>query len=264
VFRHFIRTVVDDPPAKVTSKPAPRQDTVAVPRTKLASWMTSWILPYVGVVALLFLGAFVLYKAVTTAIDPEGWTYSSVQIAKGVAGLAILLFGVTVGARVPRLTRSLPWRLLGFSITVLSTAVYVLSWTDVKTLTSPALWTPGGSLNVVFGMGIVVAVGVIGVFRPNWGAKPMIALGAIAVAVTLIWILKDVENSGPAWPVVIAAVAFLYLWWLAALLFDLVVVWHLYIRSSLVNRQLKAMTRKKPHDVLANVRVSPAPASSLS
>jgi hypothetical protein len=39
--------------------------------------------------------------------------------------------------------------------------------------------------------------------------------------------------------VVLAAAAFLYLWWLAAHLFDLVFVWHRYIRSSLANKMLR-------------------------
>jgi hypothetical protein len=43
------------------------------------------------------------------------------------------------------------------------------------------------------------------------------------------------------WPVVLAAAAFLYLWWLAAHLFDLVFVWHRYIRSSLANKMLRAL-----------------------
>ncbi len=44
----------------------------------------------------------------------------------------------------------------------------------------------------------------------------------------------------PIWPVVLAAAAFLYLWWLAALLFDLVVAWHHYIRrSAILNRLIE-------------------------
>ena len=45
-------------------------------------------------------------------------------------------------------------------------------------------------------------------------------------------------NVAPPLPFVVAAfqllagAAFLYLWWLATLFFDLVVVWHYYIRES--------------------------------
>lgn len=43
---------------------------------------------------------------------------------------------------------------------------------------------------------------------------------------------------GPIWPVLVAGTTFLYLWWLAALLFDLVVVWQHYIRSSAILNRL--------------------------
>lgn len=68
----------------------------------------------------------------------------------------------------------------------------------------------------------------------------MIALGGLAIAGLVAFVV--IENlQGPLWPVFLAGAAFLYLWWLAALLFDLVVVWHLYIRSSLINTRIRAM-----------------------
>ena len=39
------------------------------------------------------------------------------------------------------------------------------------------------------------------------------------------------NTSTPFWPVVLSAAAFLYLWWLAIILFDLTFVWHRYIRQ---------------------------------
>jgi len=49
---------------------------------------------------------------------------------------------------------------------------------------------------------------------------------------------RGAGDIGPVWPVFIATAVFMYLWWLAALLFDLVFVWHLYIRN---NRLLERM-----------------------
>src|SRR5262249_17722516 len=46
----------------------------------------------------------------------------------------------------------------------------------------------------------------------------------------MISLSEAAPASGPIWPVVLAGAAFLYLWWLAALTFDLSFVWHLYIR----------------------------------
>ena len=39
-------------------------------------------------------------------------------------------------------------------------------------------------------------------------------------------------EQGPIWPVLVAGAAFLYLWWIAIITFDLTFVWHLYIRHA--------------------------------
>ena len=41
------------------------------------------------------------------------------------------------------------------------------------------------------------------------------------------------------WPVILGGAVFLYLWWLAALIFDLAFVWQRYVRNSVVNERLK-------------------------
>ena len=48
-----------------------------------------------------------------------------------------------------------------------------------------------------------------------------------------------IVSTSPIWPVVLAGAAFLYLWWLAILLFDLSFVWHRYIRHSTTNNRLQ-------------------------
>jgi len=48
-------------------------------------------------------------------------------------------------------------------------------------------------------------------------------------------------GDGPVWPVVVSGLLFLYLWWLAALLFDLTFVWHRYIRHSVGVNKLRQM-----------------------
>ena len=47
----------------------------------------------------------------------------------------------------------------------------------------------------------------------------------------------------PLWPVILASIAFLYLWWLATLIFDLAFVWHRYIRHSVTNKRLLQWNR---------------------
>jgi amino acid transporter len=43
----------------------------------------------------------------------------------------------------------------------------------------------------------------------------------------------------PVWPVLLAAAGFLYLWWLATLIFDLAFVWQRYVRRSVANQRLR-------------------------
>ena len=43
----------------------------------------------------------------------------------------------------------------------------------------------------------------------------------------------------PVWPVLLAAAGFLYLWWLATLIFDLAFVWQRYVRHSVANQRLR-------------------------
>ena len=55
--------------------------------------------------------------------------------------------------------------------------------------------------------------------------------------------VKDVTDllqvHPPVWPVLLSGAFFLYLWWLAALIFDLAFVWQRYIRNSVANDRLK-------------------------
>jgi hypothetical protein len=54
--------------------------------------------------------------------------------------------------------------------------------------------------------------------------------------------LKNVKpvlaSHPPIWPVLLAGMAFLYLWWLSTLLSDLAFVWHRYIRHATTNARL--------------------------
>ncbi len=55
--------------------------------------------------------------------------------------------------------------------------------------------------------------------------------GAGLVTLALLNVRHATDANGPLWKVLVAIVAFLYLWWLAALVFDLVFIWHRYIQS---------------------------------
>jgi hypothetical protein len=51
----------------------------------------------------------------------------------------------------------------------------------------------------------------------------------------------ELSADRPLWPVILGGLAFLYLWWVAALAFDLAVVWQHYVRRSAILNRLKAL-----------------------
>lgn len=82
--------------------------------------------------------------------------------------------------------------------------------------------------------------------RSGRGQKPMIWLvGAVFVAFAIANDLQATGERGPLWRVFVAIAAFLYLWWLSSLLFDLVFVWHRYIQGDAAHRFLRETVQRK-------------------
>ena len=92
--------------------------------------------------------------------------------------------------------------------------------------------------------------------RPNrWirrGMRPLLIAGAAAIAVVVFsqpvpappdglpdGVKEIVTPHAAAWPLVLAGAAFLYLWWLATLVFGLASVWHRYVRKSVALERLE-------------------------
>jgi hypothetical protein len=239
VFNHFIGTVIDTP-ASGEGK-GPRADEPP-PGSIGASWVTSWILPYVGVFALLFVAAYVLTKAVLGATTEGGETpAASTTILAYAASGALLLSGITIAARVPRLTRAPGWWAVAWLAALACGAGFLATVPALDDSSRLFPWLPPGTTRALAALAIVVVASIVGAIRPRWGAAPLIVLGGIAITGLVAYAVIQ-DRQGPIWPVFLAGAAFLYLWWLAALMFDLIVVWHLYIRSSLINTRIRDMT----------------------
>jgi len=56
--------------------------------------------------------------------------------------------------------------------------------------------------------------------------------------------LSTADKKVEAWPIVLGGIAFFYLWWLAALLFDLAFVWQRYVRYSMASKGAAAISAK--------------------
>jgi positive regulator of sigma E activity len=65
---------------------------------------------------------------------------------------------------------------------------------------------------------------------PKWGLRTLVIFGGVAMAMILIGAISDHANQGSLWPVLLVTAFALYLWQTVILTFDLVFVWHRYIR----------------------------------
>ena len=79
---------------------------------------------------------------------------------------------------------------------------------------------------------------------PEIGTRPLVHTGGLIIVFVIVAQLVDTDGPGPGtttppvplWPIVLAGAAFLYLWWLAIIAFDLTFIWHLYIRWGAAQR----------------------------
>ncbi len=105
--------------------------------------------------------------------------------------------------------------------------------------------------------------------RLRWlrkGARPLIVIGTVVIAIFVALQMRFyhppeavlspapatsapltpqqaqalVSVPPPVWPVLLAGVGFLYLWWLATLIFDLAFVWNRYVRGGVALQRLRA------------------------
>jgi hypothetical protein len=83
----------------------------------------------------------------------------------------------------------------------------------------------------------------------NWSRIRDAAALEVAVARAL--------EAGPIWPVFPAGAAFLYLWWLAIITFDLTFVWHLYIRWGGAQRVFEQEFERAKANPMQPLRTTP-------
>jgi hypothetical protein len=168
---------------------------------------------------------------------------SSQRIFLDVLGFALLIGGLTVMVRLPRLAPSAFWRLVAFFAFVVGSVAYWLIATDV---TREAVGRPLEFASLVslldsmlraatagvIGVAAVVAItcAFLGVVFPHWGVRTLPILGGIASVWLIGSLIAGNVTEMNLWPLVLGVVLFLYLWWLFALLVDLVFVWHRYVR----------------------------------
>jgi hypothetical protein len=234
----------------------------------------SWLVPQVALAAILMLAVYLLYKPVAAALGVEP---TPIGAGRDVSGIALLLLGVTAAARIPRIMDHHGWWALSGVLLVASMLFYanvtcpetqlqlggpLAELTGLPDLpirvTSIADRPPGciamtdtrsesSALALLMLAGVVAALSGIVVRRnPRQADLILVLAGLISTAGLIVRIvyLRGEEPRAEIWPVVLAAIAFFYLWWLTAMLFDLTFVWQRYVRESAASNHLARLATK--------------------
>jgi hypothetical protein len=244
VFGHFIcdvmglEAVVDGqhlkrPPAQPPNRP-------------FAS-VSSYVTPFTLIIAILFTGVYLLFAALNSYLSIREPLY---LVVRDVAGVTCLLSGTTACSRILCLTRRFSFKLkaiLAFLLGVVGYVIFrtdwVVNWPDRFLADTNAVVI--ALLLTVFAVAFSVTADRSKQFLRRFppirliirGARPLLISGGLAAVNLMVHRYREdvahhpLETSTPFWPVVLSAAAFLYLWWLAIILFDLTFVWHRYIRQ---------------------------------
>lgn len=257
VFDHFINTVIRKPETQGTRrlKPLP-------PGDKPLVWLVAYGVSYAMPLLLLFAGVYAVEQTVLT-FNQVG--VLPTRLAGDVAGIGFLMAGLTLLARIPRLVNphqkgSTKWLVFSGLLFCACSGLYwwLTSDTTREALSALPGWvlglagweSPGddiltlGTISFVFLISAVVALWSRKF--PRAGMKPLIAWGGGSAILMILLMLNHQQDEAPSiWPVATALTALLLFWWLGALLFDLIFVWHRYIRHEAGSRHLQRIYHAK-------------------
>jgi hypothetical protein len=150
---------------------------------------------------------------------------------------------------MPRLDKIWPGSFFGVVALALGIYGYLAFATPRKQeLLSGAVWIPNGIIFAFLIIGLISAG--LGKLKPEWGMTPLIGLGGIAACLVLLTLLQNNPTAldRSLWALILANAAFLYLWWLSALIFDLVYIWHRFICSYKTTAILSTLRAEAPSD----------------
>lgn len=263
LFAHFLENVVKLPRPEVqetpphvrirgpeTPRPAPK------PENRWFRGLIASVFPYGLVGALIFLAVYFLYTPVAAVLGVE---QTSRVTFGNLAGLTLLLAGMTAAVRIPRVTGSTLWWLGAGVFFLAALAVYPILVAPVtqRLINDAFAFLPLPVVTVyaqdmTFRFVILVATAIATVWsywKPARGVWPLLVPGAlVALAIVVRVLILDPATADAGHPslgpVLLGSAAFLYLWWLATLLFDLSVVWHSHVRGSTAVETCRKMIPK--------------------
>ncbi|MFC5461211.1 MFS transporter [Massilia niabensis] len=247
VFGHFIEDVVIG--SGQAQPPANR---------RFASVISKCI-PYFATFLLHLIAVFVLYKAVTATSDTI-FTAEIVLSAGAIGLLGVLLTCITVAARIPRLVKpnGARWEIVSMIFLLIGALCVAYLPTDVATFLGerlpslPFTLYPGDesaakTALMTAAVFVVVIAGWVVPRRPKLSRRALLGSGACVIAYIIgaRLFFDDSIDALPIWPVILAGLMFLYLWWLAIMLFDLTFVWHRYVREAVFVQALRCWRRRE-------------------
>jgi len=231
LFRHFIDTVVRGVPVEEAPPPPPSSRLRGLVAT-LIPYAASWAVHYLALFAL-FMGLAGMERADLGRCALDAFMPS------------IVLYLLTYAARVPSLVRQeTRWRVLVL-VCLLAVAGSTLLLADHVAAalgTRLAFLDPFGIDEAARArLALIAAVAlVMGLawsakrYRSVRGHRVLVGAGALAC---LLLALND--RGGPDLAALGGSIAFLYLWRLGMIVFDLAFVWHRYIRNGVSVRTLR-------------------------
>lgn len=273
VFGHFICDVMGLNPVvdgHVMNKPAPP------PPNRWPARISSYVTPFVFFAGLLAIGVYLPFAALNSYSSvPEPW-YLTIR---DVAGVTCLLAGATIASRLLCLTRRLGYKLMAFVAFVIGAAGYIVLRTDwIVSWSSPTaqlMQAPPAATDPFLANCKTVAMALaLGVFAVLFsvvadrarqllqqypplrlfarGARPLLIAGGLSAIILMVHRIVIVHHLFEAsaaspgsltpksfWPVMLTGAGFLYLWWLAILVFDLSFVWQRYVRRAVWEKYLR-------------------------
>lgn len=232
VFDNFIGGVVEPQTKSI----------VAEPKDKLTAKLVCNVVPYLGIATILSFAVYFLYKPIYNSLLPcwsvcQNMSEGTSMLIGNVAGIAAILSGITIMARIPRLSRKLIWYAISiclfFAFEIASS--YLLAPNVIEEINSSFF---GVSYIAITGV-VTAFVTLLGAICPPTTSKPLVFLGGLAVLWSAFHIVLTVPNHPSIWPLFVGGAIFIYGWWLAIQLFDLIFIWHWYIRNSKALERLR-------------------------
>jgi hypothetical protein len=250
VFAHFIDDVVLPEARPASARKAPP------PPTRRIVGIVSTAIPYVVAYLTHVLAVFLLFKATLASFEfVDAAAYRG--IVRSVLCLSLLLAGVTVSGRLPRLVKWTHPRWWALALVAFLCGAWpCLYYLDPKVsnflvepvsgfwigrefaLLAGSLHAPEGNLLLVAIAALVSLSGWIAPRRPVLGGWMLVGSATVLLAAGIVWRFMEAPPQKPIWPLVLAGFFFVYVWRLGVLVFDLAFIWHRYIRHAVA---LKAM-----------------------